>query len=211
MNTLSDSLTIGMILALVFGAVCFYLYSRVTQVEKRVGLTENILLDLKMATENTLMSMAHQSGGHGHRQDQDQDQDQDQEQYGRVEPISEPTPLDKNEVENINDEDFYKSVLQQAQSEAPLVSSATTAPNASGMEVNYESMSLKELKALVKERNVPTTKEMNKKDYILALKRHDNPSLHKNVTSSLVAEPLAGSEGSSAKPEEGFPVELGNE
>lgn len=211
MNTLSDSLTIGMILALVFGAVCFYLYSRVTQVEKRVGLTENILLDLKMATENTLMSMAHQSGGLGHRQDQDQDQDQDQEQYGRVEPISEPTPLDKNEVENINDEDFYKSVLQQAQSEAPLVSSATTAPNASGMEVNYESMSLKELKALVKERNVPTTKEMNKKDYILALKRHDNPSLHKNVTSSLVAEPLAGSEGSSAKPEEGFPVELGNE
>ena len=211
MNTLSDSLTIGMILALVFGAVCFYLYSRVTQVEKRVGLTENILLDLKMATENTLMSMAHQSGGHGHRQDQDQDQDQEQEQYGRVEPISEPTPLDKNEVENINDEDFYKSVLQQAQSEAPLVSSATTAPNASGMEVNYESMSLKELKALVKERNVPTTKEMNKKDYILALKRHDNPSLHKNVTSSLVAEPLAGSEGSSAKPEEGFPVELGNE
>ena len=200
-----------MILALVFGAVCFYLYSRVTQVEKRVGLTENILLDLKMATENTLMSMAHQSGGHGHRQDQDQDQDQEQEQYGRVEPISEPTPLDKNEVENINDEDFYKSVLQQAQSEAPLVSSATTAPNASGMEVNYESMSLKELKALVKERNVPTTKEMNKKDYILALKRHDNPSLHKNVTSSLVAEPLAGSEGSSAKPEEGFPVELGNE
>lgn len=207
MNTLSDSLTIGMILALVFGAVCFYLYSRVTQVEKRVGLTENILLDLKMATENTLMSMTHQSGGHGHRQGQDQDQ----EQYGRVEPISEPTPLDKNEVENINDEDFYKSVLQQAQSEAPLVSSATTAPNASGMEVNYESMSLKELKALVKERNVPTTKEMNKKDYILALKRHDNPSLLKNLTTSLVAEPLAGSEGSSAKPEEGFPVELGNE
>lgn len=207
MNTLSDSLTIGMILALVFGAVCFYLYSRVTQVEKRVGLTENILLDLKMATENTLMSMSHQSGGHGHSQDQDQDQ----EQYGRVEPISEPTPLDKNEIENINDEDFYKSVLQQAQSEAPLVSSTTTAPNASGMEVNYESMSLKELKALVKERNVPTTKEMNKKDYILALKRNDNPSLVKNVTTSLVAEPLAGSEGSSAKPEEGFPVELGNE
>ena len=205
MNTLSDALTIGMILALVFGALCFYLYSRITQVEKRVGLTENILLDLKMATENTLMSMSHQSGGH------DQGQDQDQEQYGRVEPISEPTPLDKNEIENINDEDFYKSVLQQAQSEAPLVSSTTTAPNASGMEVNYESMSLKELKALVKERNVPTTKEMNKKDYILALKRNDNPSLVKNVTTSLVAEPLAGSEGSSAKPEEGFPVELGNE
>lgn len=211
MNTLSDSLTIGMILALVFGAVCFYLYSRVTQVEKRVGLTENILLDLKMATENTLMSMTHQSEGHGHGHGHSQDQDQDQEQYGRVEPISEPTPLDKNEVENINDEDFYKSVLQQAQSEAPLMSSTTTAPNASGMEVNYESMSLKELKALVKERNVPTTKEMNKKDYILALKRNDNPSLVKNVTSSLVAEPLAGSEGSSAKPEEGFPVELGNE
>ena len=183
MNTLSDALTIGMVLTLVFGAICFYLYSRIAQVEKRVGLTENILLDLKMATENTLMSMAQQ---------------EPPEQYQRVEPISEPTPIEKEEVENISDEDFYKSVLQQAAQEVPL---ATTA---SGLEVNYEAMSLKELKAAAKERSLHITKDMNKKDFILALKRSDTGLPQQQPK---VAEPLAGSD--SGKPEEGFPVDLG--
>ena len=184
MNTLSDALTIGMVLTLVFGAICFYLYSRIAQVEKRVGLTENILLDLKMATENTLMSMAQQ---------------EPPEQYQRVEPISEPTPIEKEEVENISDEDFYKSVLQQAAQEVPL---ATTTAS---LEVNYEAMSLKELKAAAKERSLHITKDMNKKDFILALKRSDTglPQQPK------VSEPLAGSEGSNGRSEEGFPVDLG--
>ena len=184
MNTLSDALTIGMVLALVFGALCFYLYSRITQLEKRVGLTENILLDLKMATENTLMSIAQQEAP---------------EQDQRVEPISEPTPIEKEEGENISDEDFYKSVLQQAAQEVPL---ATTA---SGLEVNYEAMSLKELKAAAKERSLHITKDMNKKDFILALKRSDTGLPQQQQPK--VAEPLAGSD--SGKPEEGFPVDLG--
>ena len=117
MNTLSDALTIGMVLTLVFGAVCFYLYSRITQMEKRIGLTENILLDLKMATENTLMSMAQQEFP---------------DQYQRIEPISEPTPIEKEEVENISDEDFYKSVLQQVSQEVPLAPVTTAG---SGVEV----------------------------------------------------------------------------
>jgi hypothetical protein len=173
-----------MVLALVFGALCFYLYSRITQLEKRVGLTENILLDLKMATENTLMSMAQQESP---------------EQYHRVEPISEPTPIEKEEVENISDEDFYKSVLQQVAQEVPL---ATTA---SGVEVNYEAMSLKELKAAAKERSLHITKDMNKKDFILALKRSDTGLPQQQQPK--ISEPVAGSD--SGKPEEGFPVDLG--
>ena len=42
MNGLSDSVTIGIVLALVFGALFFYIYSRVTQNEKRVSLIENM-------------------------------------------------------------------------------------------------------------------------------------------------------------------------
>ena len=145
MNTLSDALTIGMVLTLVFGAICFYLYSRIAQVEKRVGLTGNILLDLKMATENTLMSMAQQ---------------EPPEQYQRVEPISEPTPIEKEEVENISDEDFYKSVLQQAAEEVPL---ATTTAS---LEVNYEAMSLKELKAAAKEKDSGSKSGKKKKQKI---------------------------------------------
>jgi hypothetical protein len=115
-----------------------------------------------------------------------------------VEPISEPTPIEKDEVENISDEDFYKSVLQQAAQEVPLASTA------SGVEVNYEAMSLKELKAAAKERSLHITKDMNKKDFILALKRSDTGLPQQQPK---VAEPLAGSD--SGKPEEGFPVDLG--
>jgi hypothetical protein len=52
---MSESLTIGIILTLVFGAIFYYLYSRVGQSEKRVSLLENILLDLKVAMESTLI------------------------------------------------------------------------------------------------------------------------------------------------------------
>jgi hypothetical protein len=51
MSFLSESLTIGLLLAIVFGALCFYIYSRVSYVEKRVGLMENLILDIKVQNE----------------------------------------------------------------------------------------------------------------------------------------------------------------
>ena len=53
---ISDSVVIGIVLGLVFAAVSYYLYSRVIQLEKKVGLMENILLDLKVTTEQTLLA-----------------------------------------------------------------------------------------------------------------------------------------------------------
>ena len=48
---INESLTIGLLLAVVFGGVCFYLYTRIVYTEKRIGLMENILLDIKMSQE----------------------------------------------------------------------------------------------------------------------------------------------------------------
>ena len=53
---ISDAVVIGIVLGLVFAAVSYYLYSRVLQLEKKVGLMENILLDLKVTTEQTLLA-----------------------------------------------------------------------------------------------------------------------------------------------------------
>ena len=53
---ISDAVVIGIVLGLVFAAVSYYLYSRVIQLEKKVGLMENILLDLKVTTEQTLLA-----------------------------------------------------------------------------------------------------------------------------------------------------------
>ena len=51
MATVSDAFTIGMILLLIFGAISFYLYTRIQQGEKRLSLCENILLDMKVSSE----------------------------------------------------------------------------------------------------------------------------------------------------------------
>lgn len=180
MNGLSDALTVGLVLALIFGALVFYLYTRIGQVEKRVSLTENILLDLKMATENTLMAMAAPSHAHVH-------------EVERVEAISAPEPVQREEVEEVNDEDFYKTVMEQA-------AKATDAPaqvEGTKVEANYESMTLKELKEEAKRKGIKVGANTHKKDIIDALKRQGQGS---------VLEPVPGD----GALEEGFPVELTN-
>lgn len=209
MNGLSDSLTIGLVLALVFGALFFYVYSRIGQVEKRVSLTENILLDLKIATENTLMAM---SGGPSHHDEHDHEVGMGGHDFVQIQATSAPEPLKHEDSEQIPDDDFYKAVLQNEETakvtkgqDSTVLHSDESGNERSGrLDVNYESMTLKELKALAKQRGVNTTSMVHKKDFIDALKRQGQPS----VTS--VLEPVPGSQGvSNGGLEEGFPVEMG--
>lgn len=207
MTSLSDTLTMGIVLSLVFGSIVFYLYSRLLQVEKRMNLTENILLDLKMATENTLFSLGPTMGGrHSHDED---------DQNERVEAISEPVPVPSQEVEELGEDDFYKSVLantldtqipeMDAKPSTPpptvvkeiQLTDVTSRPSASSsvqvtkMEPNYEAMSLKELKNLAKQRGLSYTSHAGKKEVIDILKK------------GVSVGPEAGSPSSSAFPIEG--------
>jgi hypothetical protein len=180
MNGLSDSLTIGLVLALVFGALFFYLYSRLGQTEKRVSLTENILLDLKMATENTMMAMA--TASHSNPHENEHIASVQHEQMDRVEAVGLPEPVEKEEVEQIPDEEFYKQVLEQA----------PTAPSTNRVEPSYESMTLKELKAEAKRQGIAISSGASKKEVMDALKKQGStPSVF---------------EGNDGVLEEGFPV-----
>jgi hypothetical protein len=174
MSGLSDSLTVAILLTIVFGAVTFYLYSRMGQTEKRLGLLENLLLTLKMSTEASLMGP------------------------DSVEPVSSPQPLNSEDVDDV-DEEKYAEVLKNAvgveevmpvsspkeaeEEEADaeeLLRSIEVTPTAKKMDVNYESMSLKELKSLAKERgvsSVPTTK----REVIDVLKKSVNVDLEENL------------------------------
>jgi hypothetical protein len=51
MPSLNDTLTLGLVLMLLFGAVSLYLYTRVQQCEQKLNLVESILLDIKMSAE----------------------------------------------------------------------------------------------------------------------------------------------------------------
>lgn len=181
MNGLSDALTIGIVITLVFGALFFYLYSRLAQNEKRVSLIENILLDLKMSADAGW-------GVHGVVQDGMEEQP---ESVNHVEPISAPEPLATEDVDT-NDESMYKDIL--AQTSAPEVKlaqdeiksfdvTATTKPpspkasvQVTKVQANYEAMSNKELKSLAKTRGISVPSQAGKKEIIAALRKADGGS-----------------------------------
>ena len=173
MAGLSDSLTIGILLILVFGAAAFYLYSRLTQTDKRLSLMENVLLTLKMSTEASMMGP------------------------DSVEPVSMPSPLQADDVDEVDEEQYAEmlkrsgppfvesSASEEAAAEELLRSIPTPPPVAEAeaeaeaepttsrkMDANYESMSLKELQALAKTRGLSAgAKATKKRELIDFLKR----------------------------------------
>lgn len=207
---LGDSLTVGIVLALIFGAVCFYLYSRMSQNEKRVGLLENLLLSLKMSTEASLFGP------------------------DMVEPTSSPAPLSSTDVEEVTEEtyaDMLKGLgsgpAEVKAAPAPAATAPASASAPSGveesvsdekaaeellrsldtrkMDANYESMSLKELQALAKQRGLAGSGQLRKRELIDTLKRQgeDAPSAPQPLpTMNEFAGAVAG--------EVGFDVELTN-
>jgi hypothetical protein len=179
MNGLSDSVTIGIVLALVFGALFFYIYSRVTQNEKRVSLIENMLIDLKMTLEG--------GWSHGMAQLQEETGEQTLEAnvINHIEPVSPPEPLDKDDVD---EEDIYKEVLaQSSQDDEPETKTVTLGSSKSGsvqvtkVQPNYESMSTKELKSAVKARNLAVPSAAGKKELIATLRKADSASQQQTV------------------------------
>ena len=174
MNGLSDSVTIGIVLALVFGALFFYIYSRLTQNEKRVSLIENMLIDLKMTLEGGW------SHGMAHLQEDTGEETLEANVINHIEPVSPPEPLNKDDVD---DEDIYKEVLQQTseqdESEVKTVTLNTTKSSTvqvTKVQPNYESMSTKELKSLVKSRSLNVPSAAGKKELIATLRKADSSS-----------------------------------
>jgi hypothetical protein len=185
MNGLSDSLTIGILLLLVFGAVAFYLYSRLGQNEKRMGLLENLLLSLKMNTEASLEgpdTVEAISGGEP--LSSAEVEDVDEEEYAdmlkeipattrKEEAVSTPTAVDEDEDE------LLRSVASVG------VSSDSETPRQ--VDANYESMSVKELSALAKQRGLSGIPQ-RKKEIIDLLKKS-------GVAAPSAPIPLAQAEG----------------
>ena len=149
MALLNDSVTVAILLIMVFGSTTFYLYTRLVQNEKRVALLENLLLSLKMSTEASFM------GSDMFRSGPDS-----------VQPVSSPSPLKEDDVDVI-DEEKYAEMLKDMPSDGSAL--ATGAANKS-VEVNYEAMTLKELQAAGRQNGV-SVHGLKKKDIIDSLKK----------------------------------------
>lgn len=107
---LSESLTLTLVLLLVFGSVCLYLYTRLTHAEQKISLIESILLDLKMASDlRSFERASDEADDHPVAKVQSQE-------YSRTESGDHVKEFTNMSSESDSDYDEYKDVLQSARS-----------------------------------------------------------------------------------------------
>ena len=173
MAILSEALAIGIFISLLFGAACFYLYSRISYTEKRLSMMESLLVDIKM-----MMESAEHDAAHG----------------AEVMPLTPATayagaPIDvaslpsarRSEPEE-EDESAYAAVLEQAASAAaPAVAKeeaeAEADTNASAplekqkVGPNYDSMTRAELATLAEQGGIRFNKRAGRGELITLLRK----------------------------------------
>jgi hypothetical protein len=174
MTSLSDTLTVGLVLVLLFGSIALYLYTRIQQSEQKISLLESILLDIKMSSEiksytelpaATELSTEKVGGGAAAAYvpfDEEENDDTDA-------PHGNKTPSVSGSVEDSAETDQYKSVIAEAIQED--IETKDAAPKASS--ASYDAMTIKELKALAKTRGITSADSMKKNSLIEALKTSD--------------------------------------
>jgi hypothetical protein len=179
MTAISDAVVIGLVLTLVFAAVSYYLYSQIGQLSHKVGLMENILLDLKVATEQAVLAgnePSEFSGGeesHFHSQPAQLVPPTPPTHSAPATPVHETTDSAEEPVREL----FVEPRTRGEQSSGPiqverLGASPTDQPSVS---VNYEAMTYKELLAIARQKSVHGARSMTKAQLIDAL-RGGSPS-----------------------------------
>ena len=196
MSYLSDTLTIGVLLVLLFGAISLYLYTRIQQAEQKIHLLESILLDLKMSTEiksytelpadhdelAASMSATMASSAVFHTPESDS-------HYvalddAPAEPITEYTSLDEAAQPSGNAVDNTAS--EAAASEENTVITLDEAESQAASSVTYESMTLKDLQSLARTRGITGAGSMKKGSIIEALKTSDRSTVIKPGSTGIV-------------------------
>ena len=172
---MNDALMIGIVLTLVFGAVIFYLYNRLSMTERKMGLFEGVLTDIKI-----MMDAAPYMSAPAPDNRANINEFEPTPEY--LNAISGPFPLKEEEVEDVAAEDDYKQAMEQATKSlqidelAGVPLTATNAINVTKLSPDLDSMSLKELQALAKEKNLTVAAGTRRKALIDLLKAGDSSS-----------------------------------
>jgi len=168
MTYLNDTLTIGLVLVLLFGSIALYLYTCIQQSEQKISLLESILLDIKMSgeiksytelpaddspsgsiTPNNSPNASNASNASSHTEEAYVPFDEDKET------VEEETLIDVDGdlEEKLNEAAEYQAAVSDAIEEVSSSPKAYDADQKADPKA-YESMSLKELQALAKSRGI---------------------------------------------------------
>ena len=191
MTSLSDTLTVGLVLVLLFGSIALYLYTRLQQAEQKISLLESILLDLKMSAEiksyselpasDLLEDIRPTQGGYAAFNDDDGANEDAIEEVESACPVkvvgSAISSIVAGTASESNNSDSktteYVPLDDAVQVEPETKDSKETVIR---MSANYESMTLKELQTLAKNRGISGAGTMKKGSIIEALKTSDRSS-----------------------------------
>ncbi len=170
MMAVSDGVVIGIVLGLVFAAVSYYLYSRMGQLERKVGMMENILLDLKVTTEQTLLSATEDTPDLSSDVATASDTIPEMTSYSEL--TENTTKADARELTveapRTRTPPQTPVLVEREQTEVPKSSASVTS-----ISVNYESMTYKELVQLARQKGISGTRTMSKAQVIEALRGVD--------------------------------------
>ncbi len=168
MSGVSDAHVIGILVFLVLGAVSYYFYSRMNNLERKVGLMENILFDLKVTTEQALQIMT-----------------------DPAEDVAKPLPLPKKVVHDDDDQSEFFSRSDEGETREVIVESTprsrqspsqvqverkdeSSAASAASTTPNYESMTYKELVSIARQKSISGLRNMSKAQVIEALRGRES-------------------------------------
>lgn len=176
MNSISDTLTLGLVLVLVFGSLCLYLYTRIQQAEAKINLLEGLLLDIKMSSELTAypdvyspppLPPSTQSSLLRPFVDVDDEQEHGQADVSGTQlVVSELTPQDSDNLAF----DQAVDTVQELGTDGSVSNASVSVPESKQIGANYEAMTLKELQALAKQRNITGASSMRRAQIIQALR-----------------------------------------
>lgn len=184
MSGLSDTLTVGLVLVLLFGSIALYLYTRIQQNEQKISLLESILLDLKMSGEvkgytespaleaKEIAHIAPVVAEYAPFTSYETDNFEEKGSSDEEDRFS----IDDSEIRSggvgahkstDNEEISYASVIDSALKD---MDDTSTIPGASKVSISYESMTLQELKQIAKDKGISGVSSMKKNQILEALK-----------------------------------------
>jgi hypothetical protein len=166
MTYLNDTLTIGLVLVLLFGSIALYLYTCIQQSEQKISLLESILLDIKMSGEIksytelpaddsasgsiTPNNSPNASNASSHTEDAYVPFEEDKETVEEEMAID----VDGDLEEKLNEAAEYQAAVSEAIEEVASSPKAYDADQKASDQKAYDSMSLTELQALAKSRGI---------------------------------------------------------
>lgn len=176
----TDALTICAIMLCIVSAICFYLYTRIKQVEKKVALMEGILFDIKTAAESGFL------GFPAPEADEEEDEAEEEFMFGSAKHAGDefiPTLIEETlaplkeeeevvvpeEIRRVEVVDAAPLTFDDAEEGEIMSETKSVQVNKIGSE-DLEAMSVADLAAHARSKGISGTSKMRKPQLITAIK-----------------------------------------